>query len=110
MYARMVQLTAKPGQVKELSKVQQERVLPILRQQAGFVDAIALISDAERDQFVGISIWKSKEDADKYVAGQVPQILQSLKSLLQNDPTVRTFNVEASTSHNIGIGRAASST
>jgi quinol monooxygenase YgiN len=110
MYARMVQQTAKPGQVRELNRVQQERVLPILRQQAGFVDAIALVSDAEKDQFVGISIWKSKEDADKFAAGQAPQILQLLKPLLQSDPIVRSFNVEGSTSHNIGIGRAASST
>lgn len=110
MYARMVQLTAKPGQITEINKVQQERVLPILRQQAGFVDAIALVSDVESNQFVGISIWKSKDEADKYVAGQAPQILQSLKPLLQGDPIVRTFNVEVSTSHNIGIGRAASST
>jgi hypothetical protein len=110
MYARIVELTAKPGEATELSRFQQERLLPILRQQAGFVDAIGLVSDAERDRVVGIVLWKSKEDHDKYVAGQLPQILQLIRPLLQNDPIVRTFNVEASTSHNIGIGLAASTT
>jgi quinol monooxygenase YgiN len=108
MYARLIQLSAKSGQSRDLSKAMQERVLPILKRQAGFVDAIALASDTERDQFVGISIWKSKEDAERYMAGQAPQILQSLKPLIQGEPTFRTFNVEASTSHNVGIARGAS--
>ena len=33
MYARMIQLTAKSGQGKDLSKVMRERALPILKQQ-----------------------------------------------------------------------------
>jgi hypothetical protein len=110
MYARIVESTATPGQAGELHRISKERVIPIVRQQAGFVDGIVLISDTDRDRSVAISLWKSKEDHDKYVAGQLPQILQFIRPLLQNDPIVRTFNVEASTSHNIGIGLAASTT
>jgi heme-degrading monooxygenase HmoA len=69
MYARMIQLTAKSGQGKELTKVMKERTLPILKQQPGFIDALALNSDTEPNQFVGITVWKSKEDADKYLGG-----------------------------------------
>jgi quinol monooxygenase YgiN len=64
MYARMILLTTKPGQASEISRAMQEGTLPILRQQAGFVDAIALVSDNEKERFV----WKSKEDADRYMA------------------------------------------
>ena len=109
MYARMIQLTAKSGQGKDLSKVMQERALPILKQQPGFVDALALNSDTEPNQFVGISIWKSKEDADKYLGGQARQVLESIKPLLVGEPTFRTFNVEASIALSVGVGRAASS-
>lgn len=109
MHARMIQITTKPGQLKEFIKTMTERGLPVLKQQPGFVDALALTSDTERDQFVGVSIWKSKEDAEKYVNGQGRQIMDSFKPLLQQEPTFRTFNLEVSTAHNIGIGRAASS-
>ena len=109
MYARMIQLTAKSGQGKELAKVMQERALPILRQQPGFVDALALNSDTEPNQFVGITIWKSKEDADKYLGGQARQVLESIKPLLEGEPTFRTFNVEASVTLSFGVGRAAAS-
>jgi len=110
MHARMIQLTSKPGQIKECAKTVVERALPILRQQPGFIDAVALTSDTENDQFVGLSIWKSKEDADRYTSGPARQFLESVKPLLQQEPEFRSFKVEASTMHNIGIGRAASST
>jgi len=109
MYARMIQLTAKSGQGKDLSKTMKERALPILKQQPGFVDALALSSDTEPNQFVGITVWKSKEDADKYLSGQARQVLESIKPLLEGEPIFRTFNVEASVALGAGVGRAATS-
>ena len=109
MYARMIQATTKQGRLKEFVSTMTERALSLLKQQPGFVDAIALSSDTDRDQFVGVTLWKSKEDADKYINGQGKQMLESIKPLLAQEPTFRTFNLEASTIHNIGIGRAASS-
>jgi quinol monooxygenase YgiN len=109
MYARVVQLTAKSGQGKELSKIMKERTLPMLKQQPGFVDALGLSSDTEPNQFIGISIWKRKEDADKYGSGQARLVLESIKPLLDAEPTFRTFNVEASATLGGGVGLAASS-
>jgi quinol monooxygenase YgiN len=110
MYARMIQFTAKPGQGKDLSKVMQERGLPTLKQLPGFIDALGLNSDTESNQFVGLTIWKSKEDADRALAGQGQQLLESIRPLLAGEPSIRTFNVETSTMHQVGVGRAASST
>jgi len=110
MFARMIQLTAKAGQNKDLTRAMVERSLPALRQQPGFVDALGLNSDSDPNQFVGITIWKSKEDAEKYMNSALAQeILGSLKPLLQGEPSFRTFNVEASASLNVGLSRAASS-
>ena len=109
MHARMIQVTTKPGRLKEFVSTMTERGLSLLKQQPGFVDAVALTSDTDQDQFVGVSLWKSKQDAEKYMNGQGKQMLESFKPLLQQEPTFRTFNLEASTIHNIGTGRAASS-
>jgi hypothetical protein len=77
--------------------------------QPGFVDALGLSSDTEHDQFVGITVWRSKVDSDRYMSSQGQQILASFKPLLQSEPTYRTFNVEASVAHNLGVSRAAGS-
>lgn len=109
MHARMIQVTTKPGHIKDCIKAMVEQGLPLLKQQPGFVDAVALTSDTEHDQFVGVTFWKSREDAEKYVNGQARRELDSIRLMLQHEPTFRTFNLEASTMHSIAIGRAASS-
>jgi len=109
MYARLIQLTAKPGQVKDCVRALVDQGLPLLKQQPGFVDAVALTSEAELDKFVGITFWKSREDAERYVGGQGRKELDSIRPILQNEPASGYYNLEASTIHSLGnVGRAAS--
>jgi len=109
MVARLVQVTTKPGQLQEFVKAMAEHNFVILKQQPGFVDAVVLTSDTRGDQLVGIAIWRSKEDAEKYARGQGREVLEAMRPLLQKMPTIRTFNLAASTAHNIGIAQAVSS-
>jgi quinol monooxygenase YgiN len=108
MFARMIQLTAKPGRGEELNQTMGDRALSILRQQPGLVDAIALVSENDPDQFVGLSIWKSKADADKFQQGQSQQLLETFKPLLQGEPKFHSFNVASSTIQGASSARAAS--
>jgi hypothetical protein len=45
MFTRIVELTTKPGKNRELSDTIDDKVLPILKKQKGFVDETVLISD-----------------------------------------------------------------
>jgi quinol monooxygenase YgiN len=108
MFARMIQLTAKSGRGEELNQTMGDRALSILRQQPGLVDAIALVSENDPDQFVGLSIWKSKADADKFQQGQSQQLLETFKPLLQGEPKFHSFNVASSTIQEASSARAAS--
>jgi heme-degrading monooxygenase HmoA len=107
MFAGMVQLAAKQGRGKELAKLMMERSLPVLKQQPGFVEAIALTPETDQDHVVGISIWNSKADADRFTQGQSQQLLEFYKPLLQTEPTFRSFNVEG-TATEVASARAAS--
>jgi hypothetical protein len=53
----------------------------MLTHQSGFIDALGLNSDTEANQFVEISVWKG------------PKLHQLNKALLQDERSVRTFNV-----------------
>ncbi len=109
MFARLTQITAKPGQASNVSQAARD-LIPILKQRPGFIDILSLNSDTDPNQLVGITLWKSKEDAEKALASQQgQQFFQSLKPLLEGEPIFRTFNVETSTMHNLGITRAATS-
>ena len=107
MYTRVVEITSKSGKARELCNVIEEKVVPILKKQAGFVDETVLVSDVEPNRVLGLSFWNRKEDADRYHREQYPQIHEMLKPLLETDPNIRTFDVESSTTHRIAARKAA---
>jgi hypothetical protein len=47
MFTRVVELISKSGKAKELSDTINEKVVPILKKQRGFVDETVLVSDAD---------------------------------------------------------------
>jgi len=107
MYTRVVELRSKSGKSKELAQTTNDKVVPILKKQRGFVDEMLLISDSEPDRILGISFWNTKEDAEQYHREQFPKIHDSVRHLLDTDPVVRTFDVHTSTTHRIEAGKAA---
>ena len=107
MYTRVVELTTKPGKAHELANTIQEKALPILKKQSGFVDEIVLVSDKESNRVIGVSFWQNKDDAERYNREQFPKIHDMVKHLVEMDPMVRTFDVHSSTTHKIAAGKAA---
>ena len=107
MFARIVEVTFKTGKAKEFTNRLNNEIVPTLRKQPGFVDEISLVSEQQPDQGVSISFWNSKQDAERYNREQFPKIVESIRSLLETEPEVRTFNVTASTVSKIVAAKAA---
>ena len=107
MYTRVVELTSKSGKARELTTAVNDKVLPILKKQAGFVDETLLVSDAEDTRILALSFWNSKEDAERYHREQYPAIKEIMRHLLEGEPVIRTFNVGSSTTHKITADKAA---
>ncbi len=107
MFTRIVEVTSKPGKSYELADMVREKVLPILRQQAGFIDEVILTSETESELVIAMSFWRSKQDAEKYHREQFDKITQPITPLAEGAPVVRTFNVHTSTAHKIVAGIAA---
>jgi quinol monooxygenase YgiN len=107
MYARIVEFNTKPGKARELCETINDKVLTILKKQAGFVDETVLVSDTESSRVLGMSFWNKKDDAERYRQGQYPKIHEMLKHLLDAEPVIRTFDVNSSTTHRIAAGKAA---
>ena len=107
MFTRTVEVIAKSGKARELAHTINDKVLPILKKQTGFVDETVLVSDAESNRIVALSFWNSKEDAEKYHRERYPAIHEMVRHLLEAEPVIRTFNVDSSTTHKIEAGKAA---
>ena len=107
MFTRIVELTTKPGKNRELSDIINDKVLPILKKQKGFVDEMVLLPDKEDNRILGLSFWNSKENAEQYHREQYPKVRETLEHLLEVEPVIRTFDVHTSTTHRIAAGKAA---
>jgi quinol monooxygenase YgiN len=107
MYTRVVELTIKPGKARELAEAINDKVLPILKKQTGFVDETVLLSDTEPQRVLALSFWNSKENAERYHREQYAKISDVMKPLLEAEPVVRTFDVHTSTTHKIVASEAA---
>ena len=107
MFTRVVEITTKAGKSHDVANTIDEKVLPFLRQQPGFLDETVLTSDTESNRVIGISFWKTKEDAERYARDQFPTVNQILENLIETTPVVRTFTVHTSTPHKIAAGKAA---
>ena len=107
MYTRVVELTTKPEKAREPCAEIDEKVLPILKKQAGFVDETVLASDTESNRVLALSFWNAKEDAERYHREQYPKINEMLSHLLETVPVIRTFDVHTSTTHRVTAGKAA---
>jgi heme-degrading monooxygenase HmoA len=107
MFTRVVEVTSRTGKARDLTRTVNERVLPILKNQPGFLDEITLVSDEDPNRILAISFWKSREHAENYHREQFSNVTQIISNLLEGTPQVRTFEVENSTIQKIAAGKAA---
>jgi heme-degrading monooxygenase HmoA len=109
MFTRIVELTPQAGKHKQLAEAIDEKILPILKKQKGFIDETVLVSDRDDHRVLAQGFWSSKEDAEQYHRAEYQKVHESIQHLLEAEPTLRTFNVHSSTMHKISTGKAAGS-
>jgi hypothetical protein len=103
MFARSVSIRLKPNSVAALTQTVEKEILPVLRKQKGFEDALT----SGGAEAVATSLWDRKENADVYSRDGYASVLKSLAKVIEGTPTVHTYEVANSTFHKIAAGVAA---
>ena len=109
MFARHVAVKLRPGTLAEFTRVMDNEILPWLRKQKGFLDAITLAGPVG-GEIVSISFWDQEESAQVYNSMGYPEVLEILKKVLSGTPQVKTFDVVSSTLQKIDLPKNFSST
>ena len=107
MHTLIIEGTFKPGKKTEFVSAWKNEILPTLKKQPGFVDEILLFGTTEPDLGVGLSFWKTKEEAEHYHREVFSKVAGSVQNLMKGSPTVRSFNVEAAETFRIAVSKAA---
>ncbi len=103
MISRVVHCHVKPEKVQEFRNTLNQRFVPRIERQNGFVDLIEGL-DAKTGTFVCTTLWTSLADVERYDQGLFQDVAQALIPLLAEPPIVETLPVENSTVHNISAG------
>ena len=107
MFTRVVEVNTKNGKAKDVCRTIQEKVLPILKSQNGFVDEVTLVSTSNPNRVLALSFWRTREDAQQYQSQQFQNVTNLIRSQLEADPKIETYDLESSTVHQIAASKAA---
>jgi quinol monooxygenase YgiN len=109
MFTRIVELTTKPGKNRQLADAIDEKILPILKKQRGFLHETVFVSDKEDNRVIAQGFWNTKEDAEQYHRAEYQKVHETLWHLLETEPVIRTYTVHSSTNLKVAVGKAAGS-
>jgi hypothetical protein len=92
MFTHHITMNLKANAAPELSRVIENEIIPMLREQKGFCGEVTSIT-AERSSATSDSYWETMEDAEAYHRTGYQESLKSLANVIVGLPMVSTFEV-----------------
>ena len=106
MFGRQVTMKLKANSATELTRITDDKVIPILRKQKGFLHETTFIAP-ERSEAIANSFWDTKEDAEAYNRTGYPEVLKTLTTVIDGAPTLKNFEFANATFRNAAAAKLA---
>jgi len=100
MFVRKVTTFLQPNSISKFSLLMEQEIIPMLRKQDGFQDALTFFAPRE-DAVTAISLWDEASNAEAYSHGTYLEVLKKLAALTEGTPNEHTYEVVNSTFHRI---------
>ena len=85
MYLRLVSLKVKPDKIEEFRQIYITESVPTLRSVEGCRFAYLIESTDEKSEFISVTLWNSRKDADNYEkSGLFEKLLNKHKHTFEN--------------------------
>ncbi len=94
MFARVITLYVRLEKKPELASKILKDVIPLIRRSVGPVDIFVLQDEKDVDRIVVMSLWRSKDDADRYHVTSYDKVTSILQPYLTMPPALRTYKVD----------------
>jgi hypothetical protein len=94
MFARIVEFIPKLEKKEESVKVIRNEVLPILKQQTGFMELLPFFPETETEKVIAITLWTEKRNAERYERKVFPKVEEILEPYLTTPITFKAYNLE----------------
>ena len=108
MVARIISCTVQPAKVNEFRTLLNNKLLPMVQSQPGFIENVEAL-DPVSGQFSCTTLWRSREDIERYDNSVFPEVASKMSPMLQGNPVVQTLPVENSSTHRVMRAAASAS-
>ncbi len=95
MFARIIEFAPKAEKKDEIVNVLRKEVLPILKNQQGFLEILPFVPE-NTEKLLTVTLWTEKRDALRYEREVYPKVEAILKPYLTAPVTCNYYNVETS--------------
>ena len=96
MFGRIVEFTPKPEMKDEIVNVLRREILPILKEQRGFMEFLPFVPEPKTEKWMTVTLWAEKRDADRWEREGFPHVERILKLYLAVPASCNYYNVETS--------------
>jgi heme-degrading monooxygenase HmoA len=96
MFARIVEFVPKFEKKDDLVKAVRFEVLPLLKNQPGFMELLPFEPETKSEKVVAITLWSEKKDAERYEREALAKVEKVVKPYLASPISSRCYNVETS--------------
>jgi quinol monooxygenase YgiN len=106
MFGCAITLHIRHEKKAELLQRMSQQLVPALNQTAGAHELVVLQDDIELDRFLILTLWDTREDAERYRATGYEMTKSVLEPYLTLPPMVRTYKVDDTVPRSLGIPTA----
>ena len=100
MFVRLTYFGFKPEKLEELKKFYNETAIPTLKKQKGNLECKLLEPVDQKDDYISMTIWESKEDADAYHSkGVYKSLVDQVRPYFSKEPVLRVYHSEGILEH-----------
>ena len=95
MFVRLTYFGFKPENLEELKKFYNEVAIPTLRKQKGNLECKLLEPIDKNEEYISMTTWEKKEDADSYHnTGVYKKLVDQVRPFFSKEPVLRVYNSE----------------
>ena len=84
MYMRILSLNIQPGKFDDFQEIYTNEIIPVLKKVKGCRYVYLTGSDDNPNEAISITIWDSRDDAEKYAKGLFNDLMEKVKPTLSN--------------------------
>lgn len=92
MIARLTFFAVNQKDVEELKRIYNQEIIPVIKTQKGFLGAWMLEPENPKEEFISLTEWVSKADADAYeTSGTYKQLVDKVKDKFKGEPKLKVY-------------------